>query len=182
MALANIKLVGARLFLRQVCLADATENYARWMNDPEINCYLESRFVTHTVAGLRQYIEKTNADPHNFFLAIMLQADDRHIGNIKLGPVNPVHRLGDIGLIIGETDCWGKGYATEAIELITRFAFHELKLHKVTASCYANNPGSARAFQKAGFTIEAVRPAHFFCAGRFVDAILLGRINPTQSD
>lgn len=182
MDLSKVGLSGRRLYLRQVRQSDADERYERWMNDPEITRYLETRFARHTVPDLRSYVETTNADPANFFFAVVLNDGDRHIGNIKLGPVNPHHRLGDLGLIIGEKDCWGNGYASEAIELITRFAFEQLNLHKVTASCYANNAGSARAFQKVGFIVEAVRPAHFLCDGVYVDAVLLGKINPAEAD
>lgn len=180
MTAAELLLTGPRLHLRPVRPADADGPYLRWLNDPNVMRFLETRFATHTAEGLRNYIEQTTATPDNVFLAIVLRTDGRHIGNLKLGPINRVHQLGDIGLLIGEPDCWGKGYATEAIGLLASHAFEALRLHKLTASCYANNAGSARAFQKAGFTVEAVRPQHFLCEGKWVDAVLLGRINPAE--
>lgn len=175
-----LRLIGPRLHLRPVRLADGGGRYVQWLNNPKVNQYLESRFERHTKASVRRFILATNRQPANVFLSIVLNESQRHIGNIKLGPINSVHRLGDIGILIGEEDCWGKGYATEAIQLLTEHAFRTLNLHKVTASCYADNAGSARAFEKAGFVVEAVRPAHFLCAGRYVDAILLGKINPAE--
>jgi RimJ/RimL family protein N-acetyltransferase len=151
------------------------------MNDPEITRFLEARFRPHTAEDIRQFIKRINADPAYLFLAIVLKDADRHIGNIKLGPVDPIHRLGDIGLLIGEKNCWSKGYATESIRVLTDHAFGELNLHKLTAGCYGNHQASARAFEKAGFEVEAIRLHHFQCEGRWVDAILLGRINPADS-
>jgi RimJ/RimL family protein N-acetyltransferase len=178
---SNLRLDGDRLYLRPLRPADATAAYARWLNDPEVNRFLESRFRSHAVEDLRQFIGKIGSDPACLFLAIRLHDADRHIGNIKLGPIDPHHRLGDIGLLIGEKDCWGRGYAAEAVRLLADHAFTELRLHKLTASCYGPHRSSARAFEKAGFKIEAVRPSHFQCEGRWVDAILLGKINPADA-
>lgn len=180
MSSAEVLLQGPRLRLRPVRVADATERYAGWMNDPEVNRFLESRFAHHSPEDLQRFIETAQADPDVVFLALELNDSRRHIGNIKLGPINRRHRLGDIGLVIGEKDCWGQGLATEAIQLLVEHAFRDLGLHKLTASCYANNAGSERAFLKAGFVVEGVRKRHFLCDGVFVDTQLLGKINPAE--
>lgn len=156
---------------------DADGNYLRWMNDPVITRFLETKAGTHTSASLRDYLAQTLGS-QNIFLAIMQTADNRHIGNIKLGPINRRHLLGDIGIIVGEQDCWGKGVATEAIALLKDYAFKVAGLHKLTASCYADNAGSAKAFERAGFVVEAIRKEHFRSAGRWVDGLFLGCLNP----
>lgn len=179
-ATTTLKLEGRRVYLRPVRVSDVTGNYSRWMNDPEVVCHLESRFARHTPESLAGAVEQWSTDKNIIFLAIVLKADDRHIGNIKLGPIDPNHRLGDIGVVIGEKDCWGKGYATETVQLLTDHAFNELKLRKLTASCYEMNDGSARAFEKAGFVVEGVRRRQFRCEGRYVDSILLGKLNPAE--
>ena len=56
-----------------------------------------------------------------------------------------------LGIIIGERDCWGKGLATEAISLVTEYAFEFLNLNRVGAGCYEGNTASLKTFEKAGF-------------------------------
>ncbi|HVL68430.1 MAG TPA: GNAT family N-acetyltransferase [Vicinamibacterales bacterium] len=168
---------GDRIRLRPVRLADATERYVGWLNDPEVNRYLESRFETATVESVREFVAKMAADPNHALFAIERRDDSMHVGNIKLGPVNWRHRFGEIGLIIGDRECWGRGVATEAITLITAFAFERLHLHRVSAGCYEPNAASARAFERAGFSREGVRRSCFLCDGAYVDAIMLGRVN-----
>lgn len=165
---------GERLYLRGLTLEDASEKYLGWMHEPEVTQYLESRFYPHSLESLREFISRMQHDRNNVFLAIVLKDGDRHIGNIKLGPINWIHRFADIGLLIGEKDCWGKGYGTEAIRLLTHYAFNTLNLHHLTAGCYSTNQGSARAFLKAGWQQEGLRPSYFFCNGSYVDEILLG--------
>lgn len=167
-----------RLLLRPVGLDDCNETYLRWMNDYEVVRYTESRFGPTTMESLRAYVEAVSADPRYLFLAIVAKDGRRHIGNIKLGPINPHHRFGDVGIIIGEKPYWGKGYATETISILTRHAFEKLDLHKLTASCYATNRSSVKAFVKAGFVEEGGRPSHFLSEGSWVDIIQLGMLAP----
>jgi len=171
-------LEGTRIYLRDVRLSDVNGTYHRWMNDPEVTRYLESRFYPNSIESLQKYVSQKMGDRDNVFLGIFLKDGDRHIGNIKLGPINWIHRYGDIGIIIGEKDCWGKGYATEAIQVMTDYAFKTLNLNRLTAGCYANNVGSAKAFLKTGWQQEAVRPRFFFSDGCYVDLIMLGILRP----
>ena len=175
-------LVGNRLYLREVRPSDVNENYYRWMNDPEVTQYLESRFTPNSMESLLEYVKGFQGNKDNIFLAIALKENQKHIGNIKMGPINWFHRFADIGIMIGEKDYWGKGYALEAITLLAEHAFRNLDLHKLTAGCYEQNQGAQKAFQKAGFVIEGVIKKHCFFNGKYVDAILLGQINPVEKD
>lgn len=164
--------------LRELDVDDVGEAYYRWMTDPDVVRHLESRFQAHTMESLRQFVAAARADPDTVLFGIILRAGGRHIGNIKLGPVARPHGTADIGLLIGEKDCWGRGYATEAISLAARFAFDTLGLRKVTASCYSSNEASARAFEKVGFVREGLRRAQFMSENGPVDQILLGLQGP----
>lgn len=100
--------------------------------------------------------------------------DNSHIGNIKLGPINWYHRNADVSLFIGEKYLWGQGYAREAIQLVTDFAFQTLNLNKLKAGCYAENLGSAKAFEKCGYEREGLLKGHIIDRGQEIDIILLG--------
>src|SRR3989338_6846813 len=92
----NLRLDGQRIYLRPVVESDATDEYARWLNDPEVNQFLESRFSISTKESVQDYIKKQWEDPNTLFLAIVLKENGKHIGNIKLGPMNWYHNVGDI--------------------------------------------------------------------------------------
>jgi [ribosomal protein S5]-alanine N-acetyltransferase len=175
-------MVGERLYLRKLRISDVNGNYYHWMNDPEVTQYLESRFYPNSIDKLIEYVKEKIADKNNIFLAIVLKEKDQHIGNIKLDPINWIHRRGDIGIIIGEKSCWGKGYASEAIGVLVKYSFQKLNLHKLTAGCYALNSGALKAFQKKGFEIEGSLKKHSLCNGRYVDVVQLGLINPSKKE
>jgi len=165
-----------RVYLREVRRSDVNDRYYWWINDPEIGLYLETRFRPHSRERIEDYVRKMEEDPNSVFLAIFAKDQERHIGNIKIGPINWFHRFADISLVIGEKDYWGKGYGTDAIELAVVYAFNTLNLRKITAGIYANNVGSIKAFKKAGFREEGLRKKHRFCGGEYVDEVLLGKI------
>lgn len=176
----SIVLQGERIYLRTLSPEDVNGTYLRWMTDQTTNRFLESRFAKHSLESLREYIVDKLNDTSNAFFAIVLKNEDRHIGNIKIGPIDAHHRLADIGILIGEKDCWGRGYASEAISLLVTYAFVTLNLHKVTAGCYAPNKGAIKAFEKAGFVQEGLRKAHCLYEGTYVDDVLLGLIRPAS--
>jgi RimJ/RimL family protein N-acetyltransferase len=169
-------LVTERLALRTLTVNDATDAYCRWMSDKRVNRFLESRFRSLATKDLAEFITACNANPNILLLGIIIRANDKHIGNIKLGPIDRNHGLGDIGLLIGEPDEWGFGFAREAIKAVSDYALGPLSLHKVTAGCYASHVASRKAFESSGFLVEGIRPKHFRSDGQWEDAILMARI------
>ena len=167
---------GNLAYLRPLSLEDVTDNYITWMNDYEIVKYTESRFMLHTRQSIEEFVSNANnANTHTF--AIIAKDSDEHIGNIKLGCINWHHRYGDVGLIIGRKEYFGRGIATECIQLITEYAFTHLSLHKVWCGIYEPNIGSLRAFQKAGWEIYATEPEKCLFEGKYVDCHFLHKIN-----
>ncbi len=170
-------LEGENIYLREVRITDVNENYYNWMNDNEVTRYLESRFYPQSREKIEEYVKSINNNPDYVFLAIVEKKSNTHIGNIKLGPINWLHRSADAGLLIGEKTAWGKSYATEAIKIVTKYAFRKLNLHKLTAGCYKQNIGSEKAFKKNGYIVEGIRKKHCFLDGEYADVILMGIMN-----
>lgn len=171
-------LTSDRLMLRPLTPEDASDAYVRWLNDVEVNRYSEYRFMTHTLASVRDYIERARTDERLHFFAIIIRVGARHIGNAKLGPVDPWHARASFGIMLGERDTWGHGYATEALALLEQYAFTTLGLHKLTAGAVAENIGSIRMLEKRGFAREGVRRKHFRDGERFLDMVEFGKLRP----
>lgn len=177
-----------RIYLREVNAGDITQDYYNWMHDEEINRYMETRFFPQSAEQIEQYVKAMTDDPNQFFFAICKkdikfqrdcygsECENAHIGNVKLGPVDWIHRRGDVSLFIGQRDLWGQGYATEAIKLVCDFAFKRINLHKVTAGVYSENQASIAAFTKAGFETEGRRIGQYFIDGHYDDLVLMGRL------
>jgi RimJ/RimL family protein N-acetyltransferase len=142
-----------QIYLNKLTKNDATQEYVDWMNSHEINQYLESRFVEHTIKSISDFIDIINSGNSSVLFGIFLSENSKHIGNIKIGNINDYHKYADMGLIIGDTNHHGKGYGTEAIKEATKYAIKQLDLNSITAGMYAQNKGSYYAFKKAGYSI-----------------------------
>lgn len=170
----TILIKGKRVVLRNLRVSDANKKYSSWLNDREVNGFLESRFEKWSISKIKNYIKMLDRDRKTVSLAIIHKELGNHIGNIKLGPINLIHGFADIGILIGDKSYWGKGLATEAITLLKKYAFNRLGIHKLTAGAYINNTGSIKAFKRSGFIEEGVRKSHCLYKGRYVDYVLLG--------
>lgn len=164
-----------RLHLRSLRASDVGPAYLSWLRDPEVLRFLEVRFTgVKDLAELLAFVDSVNANPNSYMFGIFRKEDDRHIGNIKLGPIVREHDRAEIGYLIGDRDNWGKGYASEAINRVARFGLDELGLAKIKAGCYETNVGSTKALLKAGFKHEATIPFDSICEGRRVASLLFG--------
>lgn len=170
-------LKGKNIYLRPIEISDATKDYVHWLNDPKVNQYLESRFLRSTLKNLKEYVKNIKKDPNYIFLAIVRKDSGKHIGNIKLGPINRHHKFAEIGIMIGDKNSWGCGFASEAINILSDFSFNKLKLHKIIAGAYENNTGSIKAFTKNGFVIEGVREKLFLFGGKYIDGVIMVKFN-----
>jgi RimJ/RimL family protein N-acetyltransferase len=149
-------------------------DYVRWLGDPRVNRYLESRFASHTVDSTCAFVRACLDSQANLLLGIRdLALGARHVGNIKIGPIDLHHGLGEVGLLIGEPQSWGRGLASGAITMVCDIAGDQLGLRKLTAGCYASNIGSEKAFVRAGFEVEGRRRAHFLLDGVPEDLVLM---------
>lgn len=165
---------GERIYLRDVESFDVNEKYCLWMRDKEINKYLETRFVDQTRETILDYVSSMQKKTNVVYSAICLKSNDSHIGNIKLGPIVANHNRAKISLMIGEKECWGQGYAKEAILLITRFGFEYLNLTKIEAGIYEVNEGSINAFLSSGFSIEGRLNDSINFNGKLIQVVVMG--------
>jgi len=148
------RIPGDKVYLRLVELSDCGDHYRGWLEDAKVNQFLETRWSEHTGESIRAFVSQMRESDDNYLFAIIETERERHVGNMKLGPIDPVHHHADLSYFIGERDAWGKGIATEAIRLATRFGFERLALHRVQAVVNAANVRSAKALERAGYVRE----------------------------
>jgi [ribosomal protein S5]-alanine N-acetyltransferase len=93
---------------------------------------------------------------NQIFLAICLNENDQHVGNIKFSDIDWNHKRAFLSIIIGEKELWGRGFAAEAIELMVRYGFETVGLNKIEPCCYSVNERALNIFRKNGFSIEGI--------------------------
>ena len=163
-----------RTFLRALTSLDAVQTYADWLNDHEVNQYMETRHVHHTIKSCKTFIQKCNADPCSHLFGIFLKENGVHLGNAKLGFINKVHGSGQLSMFIGDKSVWGKGLATEIVRSLTEYGFTHLGLERIQAGCYEEHEASLRVFKKVGYQVEGLFRDHLMFKGRRSNCVWMG--------
>lgn len=166
-------IVTNRLYLRRIEKQDLEGNYFNWLNDQEVTKWMRHGTIPNSVEAMTAFYESQAQSRTDVVFAIILKENDRHIGNIGLHNINYLFRSAEIGILIGEPDCWGKGYASESITVLAEHCFRRLNLNRLSAGAVEANVGSVHAFEKAGFHREGVARQAYFCEGQYHDCIQL---------
>lgn len=153
------------------------ENFSRWSRDTEYHRLLDNDPARlWSAKKFQEWFEKDleGDEPKEFFFVIRTLAEDRLVGFIGLFGFNWNHGDTWVGIGLGERDCWGKGYGTDAMRLILRYAFSELNLHRVTLGVFGYNPRAIRSYEKAGFQLEGVERQTLHRDGQRWDIHIMG--------
>jgi RimJ/RimL family protein N-acetyltransferase len=151
------------------------EALARWSQDSEFDRLLNSEAALPFVAKrVTEEIEREEVRNDHYVFSIRTLSDDRLIGWISLEGIQWSHSTSWVGIGIGERDCWGKGYGTDAMRVLLRFAFEELDLFRVNLNVFEYNTRGIRSYEKAGFTVEGRARRYLNRNGRRWDIVYMG--------
>jgi RimJ/RimL family protein N-acetyltransferase len=112
-------------------------------------------------------VEKSQAEDHNYFhFSIHTREEDRLIGFASINWVEWSHSAGWVRIGIGDRQDRRRGYGWDALNVLLRFAFLEINLHRLAAFIPEYNPPALALFEKAGFVQEVCRRQALYRDGR----------------
>ncbi|MFT6834347.1 MAG: ribosomal-protein-alanine N-acetyltransferase [Francisellaceae bacterium] len=169
------------IYLKELEIDDVTNEYVNWLNDKDVNQFLETRFNKQNLTTVNQFVSSMVDSETNKVFTIRTTLDDKHIGNVKIGNIQNKHSLAELSLFIGNKYYWGKGIGTKALELAIEHAFKKLNIRKLSAGIYTNNHASLKSFLKAKFKIEAEFVDHFMLDDDYCNIYYLTLFNLSYS-
>ncbi len=161
-----------RLRLRGLRLSDLSDYHRQLTSDPEVARYMlwqANTELAHTEAVLRRRIAEFDSG-RGCHWAIALKETDALIGAISLLGFQEEERSCGFAYMLGR-EFWGRGYGTEALRAVFRFAFEELEAAVIRADHFAENPASGAAMRKAGMKETGILPDRYEKDGILHDAI-----------
>jgi len=167
-------LEGKKIVLRPLSEDDINERYLSWVNNREITRYMETGIYPTTLKELQSFYKKIANSKSDIMFAILNKRNMLHIGNIKLGSINWVHRFADLGIMIGEKKFQGRGYGQEACRLVLEYAFKRLNLNKIILGVYGDHKLAITVYQKVGFRIEGRIKNLLYKDGEYCDKVIMG--------
>ncbi len=161
------------LIVRSLDVSDVSDKYVDWLNDIEVNRFLDLSPEKQTRKICEDFVYKMSEDVNEELFGIFT-IDRVHIGNCKLGNINRKHGTAEVSFFIGDKTCWGLGYATEVLLSIIQYGFTNLNLDKITAGCCEFNFGSLKVLIKSGMQIEGFLRKQVQVAGKRQGVYRLG--------
>ena len=110
----------------------------------------------------------------NVWFMIQTLRTQQVIGEVSLGGIDYLIGNAWLGIGVGERDFWGKGYGSEAAQLLLRFGFEEMNLRRVSLTVAEYNQRAIHAYEKIGFVIEGKSRKSIVRCGQRWDKFYLG--------
>jgi RimJ/RimL family protein N-acetyltransferase len=149
--------------------------FVRWMSDARTTEHLALRSPIGLAIEERWFegmLEHHGRD--RWFFVICRLVDGRPVGTLDLHDLDHTNGSAGIGIAIGDPADTGQGYGSDALQVLARFGFEELRLVRVWLDVYEGNAGAHRLYERLGFVHEATFRHGVYRRGRYVDVHRLG--------
>jgi RimJ/RimL family protein N-acetyltransferase len=149
--------------------------FVEWLNDPEVKRFL-SVSMPLSQATEENWFEdmlKRPSEEHPLGIEIKVDKGWKLVGNCGFFDINWRTRSAEVGIFIGEKSYWNKGFGTEVMQLLLRHGFGTLNLNRIFLHVDSENLGGIRAYEKAGFVLEARLRQADFRDGMYRDDLIM---------
>jgi RimJ/RimL family protein N-acetyltransferase len=165
---------GQRVRLRGVEPDDAAL-FACWNQDSERARFLDFLWPPGSLASVRTWAEEQSQRKleNDTFHWVIENQEGIPIGSISTHDCNLRAGTFSYGVDVAP-EYRGQGYAGEAIRMVLRYYFEELRYQKVTVVIHADNPASIRLHEKLGFQKEGTLRRMVYTRGNYIDALWYG--------
>ncbi len=167
-------LLGSKIGLRPLQGDDVWVLY-RWFNDPRVRDALGSQHDLFPVSmdeEKKRVEEDINASDRKAFIIVKLE-DNNPIGLILLTDIDPRNATAQLNITIGEVDQWDKGYGRDSIQVLLKYAFQMLNLHRIWLRVAEYNEKAIRCYLASGFQKEGRMRDDHYHGGRYRDMFLM---------
>lgn len=146
----NISIVGKSVILAPITSKEINSRYLNWLNDPEINEFLEVRHKRQTLDDIINYINTLRAKEGCDVLAIFLKDTYKHVGNIGITDRLPGGHVG-MGAMIGDKRAQMAGVGAEALILFLEYMFNYEGVRRIFGGVLLANKKAQKFWGHLGF-------------------------------
>ncbi len=165
---------GEKIRLRAVEPSDV-QHFTRWNLDSQRARNYDFVWPPQSQASLQAWVEEQSRNKleNDRFVWIIENNKGQAIGSIQTHTCNPRYGTFSYGIDIAR-EHQRRGYASEAIRMVLRYYFDELRYQKVTVWIYCDNEASVKLHEKLGFQREGTHRRMFYSGGQYIDELWFG--------
>jgi len=171
-----MNLIGNKVILRGIEIEDA-DLLLELINDPETEYLLGGWSFPVSSIKQKEWIQKLDNGTSTLRCIIQDKDSGESVGTIILNKIDYKNGNAAIHIKIANGDYRGRGYGTDAVTTVIRYAFEELRLHCVYAQINSDNIGSQKLFSKCGFAEEAELKDRIYKKGNYLSVKLYSIFN-----
>jgi len=144
-------------------------------NNPEMRRFLGG-VIPHSRQSEADWLQSVQDDMKRqkmFAFAIERLSNDAFLGTLAVHDIDWIAGNGRLGVVIHKPTNWGKGYGTEAMELLIDFCWTHINLRRLELSVHSFNERAKKVYLKLGFVEYGVAHQQFYINGEYVDSIMM---------
>lgn len=145
------RLTGESVVMRPVAITDLPILEA-WDEDPDIIALMGQKYGTISTDEWFRMVSSSR----NCRAMVIETSEGRLIGELELAQLNWRAGTTEVRICIGEKDCWGRGFGSEALRLSLQLAFEGYGLRVVYLRVFETNSRAIRLYERTGFRTEAI--------------------------
>ncbi len=160
-----------------LCLLTEQElngSYPSWFSHEAVNQHNSHWQRPSSLIQVSQFVESLKDDKSKLVFAVYAMKDIVHIGNVSLQSIDQFNQCCEVAFLFGDTEYWGKGYATQSARLAMKHAFQNMNINRLHLGCLKKNIPMNKLAIKLGFTQEGLRRQALFNEGTFQDVVEYG--------
>lgn len=162
-------LTGEKVYLTAI-RKDDLPTYHKWFSNTEFLRLLNSNpAMPKTAENELEWYESASKNKEDYVFGIRARDDDRLLGNCSIFDISPTSRTCTVGIYIGEPSEWGKGYGTDAMNVLVRFGFMDLNFNRIELNVFSYNSRAIKAYENVGFVRDGILREALYRDGTYHD-------------
>jgi RimJ/RimL family protein N-acetyltransferase len=172
----NVKIESRSVIIKPITDFEVNENYISWLNNEDINEYLEVRHKSQTKDSVIEYINTLRKSEGLEMFAIFNNKTMSHIGNLTITSFNKNNSgVVDFGLMIGDSFSRERGVGGECHVAFLEFIFSLSRVTRINANVASENKSALRTLKSVGYIEEGIRRKCFpLRSGKNCDIVYFG--------
>jgi RimJ/RimL family protein N-acetyltransferase len=149
------------------------DSLIRWVNDAAVTLYLSQAvaYPTSGSDGFRWLEELSRSHTDRVFAIETLEG--RLIGSVGLHAIRWIDRKAELAVMIGERDCWNRGYGTWAVREMLRRGIEEMSLQRIYLRVASNHQAAIRVYRRCGFQSEGLLRRDRYVGRGYGDTLIM---------
>lgn len=166
-----MNIYGEHIVLRAITEEDA-QLLLQMINDPDTERMLGGTSFPVSLSAQQSWIQRQSSN--NDVLRCIIAERSREevgLGTVILTDIDQKNGSAQVHIKLGVVNCRGKGYGTDALNTIVKYAFEEMRLHCIYADVLEYNTASQKLFEKCGFHKDGVLRGRIFKGGNYINVV-----------